>query len=221
MQCRVVHWKSTDWRFETRNRPYLRCRINRAKSQLIVPFMTNAVRTSGSTKWCRLYRNNARQKESCIEDVEWNCSAVWEHWENARSQMVTKRNSVCTERGSRRTDNATLLVSIRDLLRLECGVWGYSVLGVLGPCVRGRWFRYFVIPFCFYPQSIELCPVEIYVWPPLWSSGQSSWLQIQRSGFDFLRYQILWEVVGLKRGQLSLVSAIEELLETKSNGSGL
>jgi hypothetical protein len=23
--------------------------------------------------------------------------------------------------------------------------------------------------------------------PPLWSSGQSSWLQIQRSGFDYLR----------------------------------
>jgi hypothetical protein len=25
---------------------------------------------------------------------------------------------------------------------------------------------------------------------PLWSSGQSSWLQIQRSGFDFRSYQI-------------------------------
>jgi hypothetical protein len=27
--------------------------------------------------------------------------------------------------------------------------------------------------------------------PPLWSSDQSSWLQIQRSGFDSWRYQIL------------------------------
>jgi hypothetical protein len=27
--------------------------------------------------------------------------------------------------------------------------------------------------------------------PPLWSSGQSSWLQIQRSGFDSRRYRIL------------------------------
>jgi hypothetical protein len=27
--------------------------------------------------------------------------------------------------------------------------------------------------------------------PPLWSNGQSSWLQIQRSGFDSWRYQIL------------------------------
>jgi hypothetical protein len=26
--------------------------------------------------------------------------------------------------------------------------------------------------------------------PPLWSSGQSSWLQIQSPGFDFGRYEI-------------------------------
>jgi hypothetical protein len=28
--------------------------------------------------------------------------------------------------------------------------------------------------------------------PPLWSSGQSSWLQIQRSRFDSRRYQIFF-----------------------------
>jgi hypothetical protein len=50
-------------------------------------------------------------------------------------------------------------------------------------------------------------------WPPLCLSGQSSWLQIQRSGFDFRRYQIFWEVVGLERGPLSLVSTTEELTE--------
>jgi hypothetical protein len=27
-------------------------------------------------------------------------------------------------------------------------------------------------------------------WPPLWSSGQSSWLQIRRPGFDSRHYQI-------------------------------
>jgi hypothetical protein len=43
----------------------------------------------------------------------------------------------------------------------------------------------------------------------------SSWLQIQRSEFDSLRYQIFWEVVGLERGPLSLVSTIEELLDRK------
>jgi hypothetical protein len=46
-------------------------------------------------------------------------------------------------------------------------------------------------------------------------------LQIQRSGFVSLRYHIFWEVVGLEGGPLSLVSAIEELLERKSSGSGL
>jgi hypothetical protein len=57
--------------------------------------------------------------------------------------------------------------------------------------------------------------------PPLWSSGQSSWLLIQRSGFDSRRCQIFWEVVGLERRPLSLVSAIEEILERKSSESNL
>jgi hypothetical protein len=35
------------------------------------------------------------------------------------------------------------------------------------------------------------------------------------SRFDFRRYQIFWEVVGLERGSLSLVRIIEELLERK------
>jgi hypothetical protein len=55
----------------------------------------------------------------------------------------------------------------------------------------------------------------------LWSSGQSSGLQIQRSGFDSRRYQIFWELVGLERGPLSLVSTIEKLLGRKRSGSGL
>jgi hypothetical protein len=53
------------------------------------------------------------------------------------------------------------------------------------------------------------------------TSSGSSWLQIQRPGFDSRRCQIFWEVVGLERGPLSLVSTIEELLERKSSGSGL
>jgi hypothetical protein len=57
--------------------------------------------------------------------------------------------------------------------------------------------------------------------PFLWSSGQSFWLQIQRSGFDSRLYQIFGEVVGLKRGLLSLVSTTGELPERKSSGSGL
>jgi hypothetical protein len=49
----------------------------------------------------------------------------------------------------------------------------------------------------------------------------TAWLQIQMSGLDFRRYQIFWQVVGLERGPLSLVSTIEELLERKSSGSGV
>jgi hypothetical protein len=57
--------------------------------------------------------------------------------------------------------------------------------------------------------------------PPLWSSGQSSCLQIQRPWFDSRLYQIFWEVVDLERGPFSLVSTIEELPGRKSSGSGL
>jgi hypothetical protein len=57
--------------------------------------------------------------------------------------------------------------------------------------------------------------------PHLWSSGQSSWLLIQRSGFDFQHYQMFREVVGLERDPLSLVTTIEELLGSKSSSSGL
>jgi hypothetical protein len=41
------------------------------------------------------------------------------------------------------------------------------------------------------------------------------------SGFESRRYQIFWEVVGLKQGPLSLVSIFEELLGRNSSGSGL
>jgi hypothetical protein len=40
-------------------------------------------------------------------------------------------------------------------------------------------------------------------------------------GLDSRLYQTFWEVVGLKRGPFSLVSTTEELLERKSNASGL
>jgi hypothetical protein len=50
--------------------------------------------------------------------------------------------------------------------------------------------------------------------PPLWSSGQSSLLQIRRPGFHSQHYQKK-KVVGLERGPLSLVSTTEELLDRK------
>jgi hypothetical protein len=50
--------------------------------------------------------------------------------------------------------------------------------------------------------------------PPLWSSGQSSWVQIRRPGFDSGHYQKK-KVMGLERGPFSLVSTTEELLDRK------
>jgi hypothetical protein len=40
-------------------------------------------------------------------------------------------------------------------------------------------------------------------------------------GFDSRRYQAFWEIIGLERGPLSLVSTIEELLGRNNSGSGL
>jgi hypothetical protein len=50
--------------------------------------------------------------------------------------------------------------------------------------------------------------------PPLWSSGQSSFLQIQGSRVRFLTLPEK-KVMGLERGPLSLVSTTEELLVSK------
>jgi hypothetical protein len=57
--------------------------------------------------------------------------------------------------------------------------------------------------------------------PPLWPSGQSSWQQIERSGFHSRCCQIFWEAVGLERRPLSFVSTIEELLGRESSDFGL
>jgi hypothetical protein len=40
-------------------------------------------------------------------------------------------------------------------------------------------------------------------------------------GFDSRHYQIFWEVLGLERGPLSLVSKTDELLGRNSSGFGL
>jgi hypothetical protein len=77
-----------------------------------------------------------------------------------------------------------------------------------------------VLCFLWCTNWICICYVE-EIRPPLWSSGQSSWLQIQRSAFDSQRFHIFWEVVCLERGPLSLVSTTEELLGRKSSVSGL
>jgi hypothetical protein len=43
--------------------------------------------------------------------------------------------------------------------------------------------------YCF-SCEVRTQYIYIYMLPPLWSSGQSFWLQIQRFGFDSRRYQL-------------------------------
>jgi hypothetical protein len=74
-----------------------------------------------------------------------------------------------------------------------------------------------VLCFLWGSNWIDICYAEESR-PPLWSSGQSSRLQIQRYRVQF---PIFWEVVGLERSPLSVVSTIEELIVRKSSVSGL
>jgi hypothetical protein len=74
------------------------------------------------------------------------------------------------------------------------------------------------IKYCSrYPEILPKATIRMNfpdIRPPLWSSGQSSWLQVQRPTFDSRHYQKK-KVVGLERGPLSLVSTIGELFERK------
>jgi hypothetical protein len=56
-------------------------------------------------------------------------------------------------------------------------------------------------------------PCGLVVWVPGYRS--------RGPGFDFQRYRSFWEVVGLERGPLKLVSTIEELRGRNSSGFGL
>jgi hypothetical protein len=40
-----------------------------------------------------------------------------------------------------------------------------------------------------HPVTLHFKLIYCHTWPPLWSSGQSSWLQIRRPGFDSRHYQ--------------------------------
>jgi hypothetical protein len=87
------------------------------------------------------------------------------------------------------------------------------------------WSMNCICVFCNFAWIKYLCSfsnfIWSYYWAPLWSSGQRSWLRIQRSGFDSRLCQTFWELVNQERDPLSLVSTIEELLGRNSSGSGL
>jgi hypothetical protein len=70
--------------------------------------------------------------------------------------------------------------------------------------------------------ELNLCNIEEGR-PPLWSSGQSSWLQIQRSRVRFLALPDFLTGSGSVTGSslVSLVSTIKELYGINGRGSGL
>jgi hypothetical protein len=67
-----------------------------------------------------------------------------------------------------------------------------------------------IILMCSRHKPIDLnnFKYKIFFWPPLWSSGQSSWLQNRRLGFDSRHYQN-------KKSSGSGVSTTKELLNGK------
>jgi hypothetical protein len=83
-----------------------------------------------------------------------------------------------------------------------------------GKVTRNVLFPSFVFLCTQLYRKLQHIFMYVILWPPLWSSGQSSWLQIRRPGFDSRHYQRK-KVVGLERGPLSLVSTTEELLDRK------
>jgi hypothetical protein len=92
-----------------------------------------------------------------------------------------------------------------------------SVITVTDEHSTNNWLSYRI-------QYILLLLYTLLFWdlfrlprPPLWSSGQTSWLLTQRSR----RYQIFWVAVGLERGPLSPCESKWGVTWKKSSGSGL
>jgi hypothetical protein len=124
------------------------------------------------------------------------------YWHHIRSQLWTKRNYGAV------ADLHTFRPTVDARTR---------VLSVHQP-YPGNGF----ITISLWVQFIyEIFFHSLILGPPLWSSGQSCWLQIQRSRVRFPALpNFFLEVVCLERGPLSLVRITEELLEWKNSGSG-
>ena len=126
---------------------------------------------------------------------------------------------------------------VQDRVWFPTSAWG-TVSGRINcppkslATMKKRLFVHKYRPFCLmHSSSVCKCPEDYILdrtettavvaanvsillwWPPLWSSGQSFWLQIQRSRVRFPALPDFLSSSGLERGPLSLVRSIEELLE--------
>jgi hypothetical protein len=125
-------------------------------------------------------------------------------WSSAQSSWLQNWDVLCFLWGK----NWIYICYVEESNRL-C-VLVLSVLGYRTEMYCFLWGTNWIC-ICYVEESNRLCGLVLRV----------PCLQIQRSGFDFRRYQISWEVVGLERGPLSLVGTTEELLGRKSIGSDL
>jgi hypothetical protein len=44
-----------------------------------------------------------------------------------------------------------------------------------------------MLTYAWVVHNLKFLEIYIHIWSPLWSIGQGSWLQIQKSGFDSRR----------------------------------
>jgi hypothetical protein len=112
-------------------------------------------------------------------------------WQSSRQQEVVTLNCLITQ-------------WFTDLI---CWIFVFLIFFTLWSVEEFNFSRYSLNSIQYFYRSLKQV-VSIY----------SAWLQIQRFGFDSRRYYIFWEVLGLERGLLSLMSTTEDLLERKSSG---
>jgi hypothetical protein len=134
----------------------------------------------------------------CVHTHTWD-SNVWlwvlrdsDHWQIAL--QITDPSSHQRERPK------TKSTAIFQQKKGKSKIWSWAPKG----CPTPRYADWLTV-------SRKVTSTSHTCWPPLRSSGQSSWLHIQRSGLNSRRFQIFWEVVGLERGPLSLVSTNDKL----------
>jgi hypothetical protein len=78
---------------------------------------------------------------------------------------------------------------INRCCRNICSSRQYRKLQMQGACKNEAYL--FNTRNIHHPTCKTNCILYVYMQPPLWSTGQSSWLRILRSRFDSRRYQIL------------------------------
>jgi hypothetical protein len=129
---------------------------------------------------------------------------------------IFKKKLHCLSLRANYTDRATAAYRRSDcqLVRIEDATWStWRIPTTVFPV-----FQTGAATFLSSSSSVVIvtkyCKFLHCYWPPLWSSGQSSWLQIRRPGFDSGTTRKK-KVVALERGPLNLVSTTEELLDRK------